>query len=236
MAVAIVGIVVGVLYARRRPRLVFYQEGRVVVTANDEDGLEVRWDGTVVPAFARTRIWVWNAGSLTLDRSASVPGYPLRFAWGDEATQVLDVAVLARSRPENSFEVNIDPDQKNSVVMSLEYLDARQGAAFEVLHSCADWRAQGSGALKGTSDALLERLPRTYAPTRRSLLSDLAMPVVLGLVIATMGFTSGVDWWFVLLSGALIVVSLGLTAREWRGAPPVPLRAVGDSKTTRDRT
>jgi hypothetical protein len=115
VVVALIGILVGVLYARRRPNLVFHQEGRVVVRGQPDDDLEVYWRGKPVPAFSRTRLWVWNAGSATLDRSAAVPGYPLRLSFGDENTEVLDVEELLVSKEENGFLVERDPDQLNSV-------------------------------------------------------------------------------------------------------------------------
>lgn len=118
LAVAVLGIIIGVAYARRKPHLVFFQEGRVVVVARPQDDLDVHWRHKSVPAFARTRIWIWNAGSVTLDRPAIVPGYPPRLSWGDEATEVLAVERIACTKDENGAVVEKDPVNHNAVTIS----------------------------------------------------------------------------------------------------------------------
>jgi hypothetical protein len=151
-------ILVAVLIARRHPQLVFQQEGNVVVEGDDPD-IAVSWRDVRVPNVSRARITTWNAGSQTFDGSAVVHNYPLRYIF-PRADRILAVTVLARSDDENAFDATpaTPADAKpDSVLLTFDYLDPRQGAVIEVLHTSDRWGAQPAGTVKGLRKPLIER-------------------------------------------------------------------------------
>jgi hypothetical protein len=210
-----------------------------VVEAKPDDELEVTWRGHVVPAFTRSRVWLWNAGSATLDGSAIVDGYPLRLSWGDESTRLLSVQSLDVSRAENSLEVTLDAGSRSSVVISFEYLDPGQGAVFEILHTCPDWRASPSGTLKGSPEGLRERGPNAFPvgslkarlvfPVGSWLVSLIALAGALPRHQDTMGWI-GLGFFFLVAIGA----SAYFLVVPARRGPPAALRAHGTTRLRPD--
>jgi hypothetical protein len=246
-ALGIAGLVVGVLgillgiagiaYARRRPRLVFYQEGQVVLVAKPEDELEVRWKGREVGAYSRTRIWVWNAGSATLDAAAKVSGYPLCFTWhGSPPTEILVLREILHTRGANGCRID-RAEGPGSIVLDFTYLDRNDGAVFEVEHTAASWKATASGTLKGTKTTLAEQMPKRYYSAVRwwIYLVLVAIPVALGIAALTSSHPKG-DWIAAAVVSCVLVAVGGI---EWlnqsRPAPPRGLRQARDSKLVDQR-
>jgi hypothetical protein len=162
LAAAPIGVAAGVRYGRRRARLVFVQRGNVIVEQPNDD-ITVHWRGHPVPRVSRTNITVWNAGTETIEGTAVVPNYPLRFSFSGDA-EVLSIRMGGRTNDENAFKAEHDPDCTGAVRITFDYLDARQGARFEVLHTSDDPEAVPSGTIKGVERTLEDRTIRVDNP------------------------------------------------------------------------
>jgi hypothetical protein len=244
---AVAGLVIGVLgfiagvagvaYARRRANLVFYQGGWLIVASRPEElRLEVRWDGRTVPAVSQSRILMWNAGSATLDRSKTIAGYPLRFSWGDESTEILDVDVLARSKQENLVSIDRDDARSNAVTVGFEYLDARDGVVFDVVHTSRASEATASGTLQGMAKPLQQPLRGEDLPSRFGYVwpfGGAILCLVLAVVFLVFALSLGRDqptiaywngWGGFAFWTFLAVLFSWVEWDVWRKAPPWGLR------------
>jgi hypothetical protein len=238
--IGIVGTVIGVSYARRRPALVFYQEGQLILRGRPEDELAVAWRGQPVPAFSRTRLWVWNAGTATLDRRARVPGYPLLFAWSDgHQVDVLSVRIISTSRAENGVCVAAEMDRPGHVSIDFEYLDPQDGVVFEVEHTASTWRASASGTLKGARTTLRERMPKTYFPEPSVLVAPAALLAVIPAILLSAALTSKHSGGAFIAAGAVFGALACVFGYLWligsRPGPPPRMRAARDSKLLGER-
>jgi hypothetical protein len=228
--VGIAAIAVAVLIARRRPQLVFVQEGNVVVEGDDPD-ITVAWRGVHVPNVSRARITMWNAGTKTFDGSAVVRNYPLRYVFSG-ANRILAVTVLVCSDEANAFEAHISPDDSHtpdSVLLDCEYLEPRQGAVIEVLHTSNRWGAQPAGTVKGLRKPLVERANVSGAGVP---LAVLGVPAVAGTIFAGLHHHESIVAFAVVVASALVfMIVLGGLYFEWRSRPPKELRASTKSDT-----
>jgi hypothetical protein len=239
LLIAAIGIVIGVLIARRAPNLVFYQEGQVVLRAQRDAQVEVRWKGQEVPAYSRTRtrtrIWIWNAGSTTLDRTARVRGFPLRLEWPDDS-QVLAIQTILSPNVANGCEFTRSADGR-AVEFEFEYLDRNHGVVIEVEHTASVWKATATGTLKGAKKTLRERMPRKYYTTGRWWPYLLALVLRAALVVVALAskHPRG-DWTGAGVSaGAILLIAVILWESDVRPAPPRRLRDGRDSKLVEQR-
>jgi hypothetical protein len=156
VGVGVVGIVVAVVLARRRAMPVYQVIGNRVIRGLPADHITVQYNGQDVPQVTRTRITFWNAGKKTLDGADVVEGYPIRFLFSNEASKVLDVSMLKVTNIENQFSAMSD-DKDAAVRFDFDYLDFKQGAVVEILHTDESWRVRSSGTIKGLPKGVVER-------------------------------------------------------------------------------
>jgi hypothetical protein len=178
--IGIIGVIVGVAYGRAHGRPVFKQSGNRVVTASPDKRITVQYAGDDVPRVTRTRIAIWNAGRRPLNSSDIADDYPIRFRFGGEQVRVLDVATLRTSDEANKFRA-IRDDGNSAVLISIDYLEHRQGGVIEVTHTSDGWGATASGKIKGVPRGIREaRLPK---PPSSPVQAFLAVIVIIPLFI-----------------------------------------------------
>jgi len=96
--------------------------------------VQIKYKGEVVSRLTITKIWVWNNGKETIYGNRVVEDDPLRYRF-DSDTQILQIYVLAGSRTVNKFNANISPNKKNEFLYTFDFLDPRDGALIEILHT-----------------------------------------------------------------------------------------------------
>lgn len=137
-ALAILAIVVGAILAwwfARGPQLVMQVSGSTLVSTPSDHRVTVLYKDLAVPRVTQSLVWIWREGRGTIKGADIVSADPvvLHVPKGD---QVLDAAVLAQSRDTNGVCVAVEPGERPSgVKVSFDYLDARQGAVIEILHT-----------------------------------------------------------------------------------------------------
>jgi hypothetical protein len=135
VAFAVLGILIAVLvtwWFARGPRLFVQVSGTTLVSSPAREQITVLYGREVVPRVTQTLIWLWRGGRGAIRGTDIVESDPLRVHVSPGA-RLLDAAVLAQSKPTNAVSVAMDADSR--VAIDFDYLDVRQGAVIEVLHT-----------------------------------------------------------------------------------------------------
>jgi hypothetical protein len=80
-----------------------------------------------------SKVLFWNNGADTIDRLDIMTANQLRIT-GVDKTKLLDVKLLAVNNPSSQFSLEF-ADDKSCAYLSFDYLDNKQGAVIQVVHS-----------------------------------------------------------------------------------------------------
>jgi len=134
----LIGIVIGGVLAwwfARGPRLVVQTSGSTLVSTPSDQRIRVLYNDEPVPRVTQSLVWLWREGRGTIKGSDVVTADPITInvPTGD---RILDAALLAQSKPTNAVSIELVPDDPEAGArLAFEYLDPRQGAVIEVLHT-----------------------------------------------------------------------------------------------------
>jgi hypothetical protein len=141
---AVLGLVVGVLgvaaafgaawWFGRGPRVVMQVSGTTLISAPENPHIKVLYDRNEVRRVTQSVIWLWREGRGTVKGSDIDSDDPVMINVPNEE-RILDVAVLVQSKETNKVEVIPDPADETRATIRFKYLEPRQGAAIEVLHT-----------------------------------------------------------------------------------------------------
>lgn len=148
----------------------FYHRSRVsgIVAVNSHDlamiggravfpeEVELRYRKRRVPQITRSIVWIWNAGQKTVRASDIAPHDPLRLGFDGE---VLDCRARRLSREVIRVRANLQDEAQDEVGIRFEFLDPRDGAVFEVLHTGSDGAPRCLGTIVGDAKS-----PRYWGP------------------------------------------------------------------------
>lgn len=95
--------------------------------------LAVTIGGHPVESLTRTRIAFWNQRGVTVRGSDIVEADPIRIEF-EKDDEPLQVRTLASSRSQIALTADIDPTNQGRVYITFDFLDAKDGAVFEVIH------------------------------------------------------------------------------------------------------
>lgn len=157
--IGLAGLVIGFIFfvkSRARPRLV-YQRRALQLIGSAEPALpgevEVSYKGVTVPRLTATYIVLWNAGIPTVRGSDVVASDPLRFVF-PPGTRVLQARVVKATRPVIGFDVTANPNAPNEALLTFDFLDIRDGAVVEILHTSEERYPQVQGTIRGLPEGL----------------------------------------------------------------------------------
>jgi hypothetical protein len=130
----IVGGVVAWWFARG-PRLVMQVSGSTLVSSPSDNRIRVLYKDSPVPRVTQSLVWLWREGRGTIRGSDVVSDDPIMLKVPD-GEHVLEATLLVESRPTNGVSVApADGKPCTAVLVGFNYLDPRQGAVIEVLHT-----------------------------------------------------------------------------------------------------
>ncbi|HEY5433421.1 MAG TPA: hypothetical protein VIL06_08470, partial [Coriobacteriia bacterium] len=125
-------------YRSRRVSRLGYQHDDVTLVGTKRAAfpseVEIRFAGATVPRITSSRFVLWNAGNTTLHGSDIVENDPLRVELREAGT-ILKVTVSKTHRDVNALRVDVLTSVPASANIVFDFLDPRDGARFEVLHS-----------------------------------------------------------------------------------------------------
>jgi hypothetical protein len=160
LVASVVGIPLTYVFARqsrRRPELRVLRQSSMMLDIDDRlfaYGLVMNFNDRPIGSICRTRLGIWNHRGDTIHGSDVIPEDPLRIQVGKDDT-LLQVRLLARSRPQTKFDAEIvivDPTQAR---ISFDFLDSADGGVFEIIHEGTD-TPMIAGTVRGVSLKVLE--------------------------------------------------------------------------------
>lgn len=209
---AIFGILISYMfyiYSRRRRLLRYSQSGERLLgltAAGLPEGVTVLYRGDNIPRLTRTIFWLWNDGERTFRRSDLVANDRLRLEISGVGG-ILTAKVLKQARDVCDFDVVLDPEDPMKIFISFEFLDKKDGAVLEILHSSDQYLMKIRGTIIGLPSGphsvlppsgtffndFFSRLARIFARFR--LLPGFMM-IAFGFGLASPGFfkTTGPRW------------------------------------------
>lgn len=231
----LVGLVGLLLYLKSRAKsLLAYQQWAVHLVGGSKPALpgevEITYQGIKVPRLTRTTIVLWNAGTVTIRGSEAVAADPLRLVFALN-TQVLRVRIVDVTRPMIGFQGSVNPAAASEVLLAFDYLDPRDGASIEILHTGDQRYPHVMGTIIGLPKGLRDWgriLPDTPSfvglPLRRIFRVMLWVGIFLGVGFSAFGLlpimaTGTIPMWAGVLFGAvyagIFAVWLSITRRRF---------------------
>lgn len=184
--------------SRKRTKMAYVHLGEHLLgSASDAlpPGIVVEYVGLSIPRLTKTVLVLWNSGEATVSGSDIVEKDPLRLAVGDDG-EILSVAVLKASRPVNDFQVLPTRSLvRNEVRISFDYLDSKDGAVIEVLHTSSDRKPLIKGNVRGLPHGVKHlgqfARPKARKPKGRTgLIGSIATAVLSPPVFAIAGLAT----------------------------------------------
>jgi hypothetical protein len=153
---ALIGVVLGVLgivaaigaawWFGRGSRVVTQVSGTTLISAPDNDHIKVLYDHHQVRRVTQSFIWLWREGRGTVRGTDVVLADPVTINV-PKGIRILNVSVAAQTNDTNNVKVVADSLDETRAVVTFDYLDPRQGAVIEVLHT---GERPGETTLSGT--------------------------------------------------------------------------------------
>lgn len=155
------------LLTRKRKRISYTYLGEHLLGSGSDSlpqGITVQYQGIDIPRLTRSVVVIWNSGEETLMGSDIVSKDPLRFCVG-QGGQILSISIVKSSREVNEFCLTRPEGRSDEAHFSFNYLDAKDGAVVEILHSSAKRQPRIKGTMRGLPQGLrdwgaLQRRPQ----------------------------------------------------------------------------
>jgi hypothetical protein len=143
--IGVLSIIVAVVIYRESvigARPVYFRRSFRVIGFNKDEFLqdvEVLYHGNHVDRLTRSHVVFWNSGTKIIYGSDIVADDALRCELSPDAL-ALEVRIIKHTRDANKFTAMIDGNSHNRVLLSFDYLDPKDGAVVELLHT--DFRSR----------------------------------------------------------------------------------------------
>ena len=189
--VGLIAAAVTYLWSRKRTSLGYVHLGEHLLgSASDSlpSSIVVQYDGISIPRLTKSIIIIWNSGENTLSGSDIVSKDPLRFHIGADG-RILSLSILKASRAVNDFRILTAPGEDTSEAeFSFDFLDAKDGAVVEILHTSTDRQPRIKGTLRGLPKGARSfgRFTRPQ-PRKNSVISKIPSSLIL-VCMASAGF------------------------------------------------
>jgi hypothetical protein len=152
--IGIVGIAYAIFaYFRTRQRgIIKYTQSGERMLGLTTDGLPrdvtVQYCGNDIQRLTRTIIWLWNAGEKTF-KGSDIPAHDHLRLEVKNGGSVLAATVLKQARDVCRFAVPLDAESPDKVLISFDFLDPKDGAVLEVLHTSEEIDIDVCGTVVG---------------------------------------------------------------------------------------
>ncbi|GIO34662.1 MULTISPECIES: hypothetical protein [Paenibacillus] len=215
--IGIVGILVSIYFYRKDKigaRLDYQMaELKILDHNNLALGMTVNYFDKPITRLIKTQIVIWNSGQKTIDGNEIVIDDQLKFSF--DSSEVLSCNIVLPSREINKCVVKKDEMYLNSFYFNFDFLDPKDGAVIEILHTGEEVYPKFSGSIKGMKDRIRNRGLTTYPIIQTTLKKARIINLliwIISLIILSL-FTIGVLYLVELISGNGIMdnkISLGI--------------------------
>lgn len=157
LVAGIAATVVAYLFGRRVKRPTWSVRTTDLVTKRTGElrGLSVRFNSQEVSDLSVSRIVFFNKGADPILRTDIAPAAPLTIFVQEGAT-ILDASLVVANNPANRVAIRLDA-ATNRAFIDFDYLGAREGAVFDVVHFGGDAAAGVTGIVIGAQGLAYEK-------------------------------------------------------------------------------
>ena len=208
--VGLAGALLAYLWTRQRGIIKYTQSGERLLGLT-ADGLPrdvtVQYCGTDIQRLTRTIIWFWNAGEKTFKGSDIVTHDHFRLEVKNGGS-VLAATVLKQARDVCMIAVPLDTESPDKILIKFDFLDPKDGAVLEVLHTSEVITVDVCGTVVGLPGGPkdLDVLPKLLNMRVPSIIERAAnvfwratpiVMIVLGLAMAITGIFASAETFLV---------------------------------------
>ena len=175
LALGAIGIYVALRSRERKePRVYIANDRKIALSLDAPSELELLYHGKRIPTLTSTYVWFWNEGRRPIRRDDIAPRQPIRIqlGQGELAPEILEVVVRQTTRESIAFKAVAVA--RDTVELSFDFLDYRDGALVEILHNLGSLtKADVSGVILGCPKGISV----TRSEARGELVSSFVFPL-----------------------------------------------------------
>ena len=151
----IIGLVASYLLGRRgwqKPEIRYVIDFDIILNPDDrllDQNLQMTVGSHHIKSISRTRLALWNQRGVTVHGTDIVKSDPIRLEFADGDTP-LQTRTLSSSREQIEPTSSINSECPTSVDIAFDFLDARDGAIFEIVHQGTE-QPELAGTLRGAT-------------------------------------------------------------------------------------
>lgn len=153
----VLGIIVSYYFYRKSllKALPAYQTKSIrIIDIQDKiniDNVEIKYNNKQITRLSKSFLVFWNNGNKTIEGKDIVDEEKLRIVFDntDKDGEILSCKVIKVTRKINNFTITQNKQKSNEAIIDFTYLDARDGAVVEILHSFKNPNITINGAIKG---------------------------------------------------------------------------------------
>ncbi len=154
LILTVIGIYLAIRSAKdKKPRFSYKSNNLIQGLSKKVDKLQVLFEGAEVETVTVTKVFFWNAGRETIRAEDVATTSPVEIILSEG--RILDARLLTELNT-NKFEVSFEPDS-NRCLLSFEYIDYREMAAIQLVHTSAAGAVTMSGVIKGSRTPIKEK-------------------------------------------------------------------------------
>lgn len=147
-----VAVAVATYVLSRRRKMLAYRTRGIHLIGNADPGLPsditIQYRGQTVPRVTRSFLVIWNEGEETITRSDIASADPLVVDVGPEA-KILRVMPTKITRTVTQVSAHDLPESPNKALIDFDFLDTKDGAVLEILHTGEKRHPRLTGTVRG---------------------------------------------------------------------------------------
>ena len=149
LAIAIVGVLIGIYYGRKAKRLVFNWRSTTLVRSyeNIVPHLTVLYRDSPVQNLTLAKIAVWNFGNDVINNVDIPPLDKIRLTL-NKPFRFLEANINYASKSANNFSINISPE-KDEIMINFDFIEKNDGLTLALFHTGNTTDLTVNGAVKG---------------------------------------------------------------------------------------
>jgi hypothetical protein len=110
--------------------------------------IKILFNNVAVPRVVVTQLAVWNTGNTVVKGNEIVASDPLTIHFEDGA-MILDAQRVTATQEVNDFHIRVSEDDRSLAFLEFDYLNARDGAKFQIIHTGGHGKAKLTGSIRG---------------------------------------------------------------------------------------
>lgn len=166
------------LMSKKGPIPLYYIVTSNIIRPQQQEDIIITYKGLVIDGLYKTIFTFWNHGKRTLLGDKIVANDRIRLDYGDST--ILSTRVLKLSRESNNF--NLSEGINNTLFINFDYLEPKEGATVEILHTGSPANPKIEGSIVGLRQGVISYKAYSDQPFRKIILKIISSaPIIIGL-------------------------------------------------------